>query len=108
MRAILDTNVIISALLSREGTPAAVLREWLQGAFDLIVSPTLLSELDRALSYPKEPPVRSADPADDYLIALAAANDAILVSGDNHLLRLADRIPVLSPRDFVASLEEQA
>jgi predicted nucleic acid-binding protein len=49
----------------------------------------------------EEPPVRSEDPGDDYLIALAAAERAVLVSGDKHLLALADRIPVYSPREFI-------
>jgi predicted nucleic acid-binding protein len=50
---------------------------------------------------PEEPPFRSEDLGDDYLIALAAAERAALVSGDKHLLALADRIPVYSPREFV-------
>ena len=50
---------------------------------------------------PEEPPpVRSADPGDGYLIALAAARRSILVSGDRHLLDLAGRIPVLDPKRF--------
>lgn len=130
MRAVLDPNVIISALLSPEGSPARVIREWQEGAFELIVSPLLLAELDRALAYPKlrrridreeaegvvawlgrsatfetsplgQPPVRSPDPDDDYLIALAAAEEALLVSGDDHLLQLADQMPVLSPAAFL-------
>lgn len=137
MRAVLDANVIISALLAPEGAPARILREWIVGGFDLVVSPLLLSELERALRYPKlrkripsveaeavvewlarsatmapdpedPPPVRSPDRGDDYLIALAAAQDALLVSGDDHLLGLADRIPVKSPADFLALVRERA
>ena len=48
-----------------------------------------------------EPPVRSNDPGDDYLIALAAVQRAVLVSGDKHLLGLAGRIPVYSPKEFL-------
>ena len=133
MRAVLDPNVIISALLSPEGSPARALRGWQQGAFELVVSPLLLGELQRALAYPKlarrippeeaeavvewlrgsatvapdpdhPPPVRSPDPGDDYLIALAAAQGALLVSGDDHLLQLADGIPVCSPAVFLERL----
>ncbi len=133
MRVILDPNVIISALLSPEGSPARALREWQQGAFELVVSPLLLAELERALAYPKlrrhipaeeaevvvdwlrrtatialdpddPPPVRSRDAGDDYLIALAAAQSALLVSGDDHLLQLADRIPVYPPAEFLEVL----
>jgi putative PIN family toxin of toxin-antitoxin system len=130
VRAVLDTNVVISALLSPDGAPATLIREWQAGAFELIVSDLLLDELERALAYPKlrerispeeaeavvawlrrsavvatdpttEPPVRSVEPDDDYLIALAASQDAVLVSGDRHLLSLGDDAPVLSAHDFL-------
>jgi hypothetical protein len=131
VRAVLDPNVLISALLSPAGAPARVLRTWLDGGFELVVSPDLLAELERALGYPKlrkhvsaedardvldwlastahmardpeDPPtVASSDPGDDYLIALAEAERAVLVSGDDHLLALADQIPVLRPAEFLA------
>ncbi len=131
MRAVLDPNVLISALLSPQGAPAGVLRAWVQGGFELVTSPRLLDELERALAYPKirkrisaedahsflswlrstaevvedpatPPPVRSRDPDDDYLVALAERERAILVSGDEHLLELADRIPVFTAAGFLA------
>lgn len=134
MRAVLDANVLISAALSRRGTPARLLIAWQAGAFELVVSPLLLAELRRALAYPKlarlvptadadafaawlgraaelaaDPPglprVRSEDPADDYLIALAAAERAVLVSGDRHLTLFAGQIPVHTPAEFLAELE---
>jgi putative PIN family toxin of toxin-antitoxin system len=134
-RAVLDPNVIISGLLSPAGNAARLLRAWEQGEFELVASPALVEELRRALAYPKlrrriseedaesvarwltesatladdaaEPPVRSADPGDDYLIALAASRQAILVSGDKHLLDLADRIPVLDPAAFLSHLAQR-
>lgn len=130
MQAVLDPNVIIAAMLSPNGTPAGVLRAGFDGAFDLVASEALLTELDRALAYPKlrkrieaaeaqeliellrrearmvddptdAPSTRSPDPGDDYLIALAAVAQAAIVSGDRHLLVLAQVIPVYSPRDFL-------
>ena len=108
---------------------------WREGAFELIVSSQLLAELRRALSYPRlreridpqettdllewltrfatlvddtgHAPVRSADSADDYLIALAAGNDALLVSGDKHLLDLADELPILPPARFLELVESR-
>jgi putative PIN family toxin of toxin-antitoxin system len=133
VRAVLDPNVLISALLSSGGAPAKVLRHWLAGAFELVVSPQLLAELERALAYPKlrrhvtaeeaaeltellrraannesDPPsavALSPDPGDDYLIALAAAARAMLVSGDRDLLGLAPTLPVESPAAFLARFE---
>lgn len=133
MRAVLDPNVVISALLSPSGAPAAVLRAWENGEFEVVISSSLLDELARALAYPKlrrriteedarsvlswmtasgtmaadpetDPPVRSPDPGDDYLVSLAATATAVLVSGDQHLLSLHESIPVLAPRDFLILL----
>jgi predicted nucleic acid-binding protein len=105
---------------------------WLAGRFELVVSDKLLGEVEGALAElrarvsrdvagafveilrthaevtpdPIEPPaIRSSDPDDDYLIALAARVRAPLVSGDRHLLALAGRIPVRSPREFLDELE---
>jgi putative PIN family toxin of toxin-antitoxin system len=133
---VLDPNVIISALLSTDGAPARVLRAWIQGAFELVLSPHLLEELGRALGYPKlrkriteleadrvigwlegaavlaadpsgPPSIRSPDPGDDYLIALAEAERAVLVSGDQHLLGLAEGLPIRSPADFLHILDQE-
>ncbi len=135
MRAVLDPNVIISALLSPSGNAAWLLRAWERGEFELIVSAGLLAELERALAYPKlrrrvsedearevlqwlsqsgvsaidpnaPPSVRSGDPGDGYLIALAASERAILVSGDKDLLDLAGEIPVVSPVQFRERLSD--
>jgi len=45
----------------------------------------------------------SADPDDDYLVALAESNRVdYLISGDKHLTELEDlSVPVLTPRQFV-------
>ncbi len=48
--------------------------------------------------------LRSEDPGDGYLLALAARERAPLVTGDAHLLALADRVPVFSPREFLDKL----
>jgi putative PIN family toxin of toxin-antitoxin system len=130
VRAVLDPNVVISGLLSPAGSPAELLRAWREGYFEAVASPLLLAELTRALAYPKlrrhipaadaktavdwlqsgavladdpsEPPtVRSEDPGDDDVIALAEHRRAAIVSGDRHLLALRPQIPVYSPRDFL-------
>ncbi|MGH7722535.1 MAG: putative toxin-antitoxin system toxin component, PIN family [Candidatus Dormibacteria bacterium] len=132
----LDPNVLISAVLSGTGSPARVLRAWLAGEYDLVISPRLIAELERVLEYPKiarrvtsaeaaelvellhrhaeeldDPQgtasVTSADPDDDYLIALAQAARAVIVSGDAHLLDLADKVPVHTPAAFLTLLSSQ-
>jgi len=53
MIVVLDTNVIISSLLSAKGPPAEVIRRWEAGEFDVVTSPALISELEWALTYPR-------------------------------------------------------
>jgi putative PIN family toxin of toxin-antitoxin system len=134
LKAVLDPNVIISAALSPGGSPGRLFKAWLEGAFEPVVSNKVLAELARALNYPKltsriaqdettelldllerggtnaddpvkPPEVRSEDPGDDYLIALASSTQSVLVSGDSDLLNLADRIPVRSPAEFLAMIQ---
>ena len=46
MRAVLDPNVIISGLLSPSGNAARLLRAWERGEYELIVSVSLVAELE--------------------------------------------------------------
>ncbi len=128
---VLDPGVLVSALITPGGAPARLLAEARAGDLDLIVSPLLLAELEQVLRREKfrryvgldavgdyvdllrregvftadpdaPPPLRSADPDDDYLIALAHSQKALLISGDSHLLDLAGGAPICSPADFLA------
>ena len=57
---------------------------------------------------PNRPPaIRSPDPGDDYLVALAEEARAVIVSGDTHLLGLAEDLPVYSPVAFLALLDQE-
>jgi hypothetical protein len=51
MIVVLDTNVIISALLSAGGPPAQIIDLWEAGVFGVATSAPLLDELKRALDY---------------------------------------------------------
>jgi uncharacterized protein len=110
MRVILDTNVLVSAILSPGGNAALLLKRWLDGRFDLLTSSKQLAELKSTLRKPsialrvkphdagklvnllrkltlqiENLPVvhRSSDPDDDFLLALAEAGNAdFLVTGD--------------------------
>lgn len=134
---VLDTNVLVSAALKRDGLPGQIVAQWMDGAFDLIVSPQLLAELEIALTRPKlssrvtaraarelvaalrgdaliadDPPnaprVVRSDPGDDYLVALARAAGAhVIVTGDKHLLGLANlEPPAVDPRRFLTGLRK--
>jgi putative PIN family toxin of toxin-antitoxin system len=135
VRVVLDVNVLIASLLSRDGAPARLVLRWLAGEFELIISAKVVAELRRALSYPKvrarvsqaeaeafvhllessatslsDPstsPRRSRDEADDYLLELAARGSAIVVSGDGDLLALRRDFPIYSPSEFLDTLHDR-
>lgn len=135
MRVVLDTNVLISSQISKSGTPAAVVEAWRARRFILISHALQLFELNLASQHPKIsarirrdqfgasinrikaqaempqrlPPVaRSADPFDDYLLAIAEAGAAdYLVSGDGLGLLALGRhgaTRIVSPRAFADEL----
>lgn len=97
-----------------------MLRAWLEGAYELVVSPSLLREVERVLDYPQIPDrvtpreaeelldllPRQAE-SDDYLISLAQTARAVIVSGDAHLLRAAEQIPVITHAAFQALLTDE-
>lgn len=112
MRVILDTNVLLGALISSYGPLDAIYRAWRAARFDLITSAAKLDELRRVSRYPKLktilpahrvgtminnmqraivlntlPPlpkgVEVTDPNDTFLLAMALASRAdYLVTGD--------------------------
>jgi putative PIN family toxin of toxin-antitoxin system len=137
VRAVVDVNVLISAVLSARCPSAEILRSSRDGGFELIVSEMLIAELVRAVAYPKlrkripaeaaaayvswirghgtlaedpaHPPLlRSPDPEDDYLLALAISRRAFLVTGDQHLLGLRDDLPILAPAEFLLELHQDS
>jgi hypothetical protein len=51
VRAVLDTNVLLSALIRPCGPPGRILDRLTDGAFELVLSPRLVDELRRASRY---------------------------------------------------------
>jgi putative PIN family toxin of toxin-antitoxin system len=113
----MDTNILVSALLSGTSLSAHLVALWREGRFDLLTSADQLDELMRVTRYPKirdrlAPALAGrlineirdiavvvqnlpsiavcADPFDNYLLAIAIAGAAdFLVTGDKRdLLRL--------------------
>lgn len=117
-KVVLDTNQLISSLLSTQGLQRALLDQWRAGAFLLFVAPGQRQEITEVLDRPKiaekyriTPADRNAflhlldhdaiplphhaaagvcrDPDDDYLLGCAAhACIEYLVTGDDDLLTL--------------------
>jgi len=118
MRAVVDTNILVSYLITYHPPIADLVDVRLAcGDFVLLTSPVLLEELNRVLQYPRlhryydaetrirfvaliaalgqivdlpdEVPRICRDPDDDWVIACAVAGEAdFIVSGDRDLLDL--------------------
>ncbi|MBH9551886.1 putative toxin-antitoxin system toxin component, PIN family [Inhella gelatinilytica] len=112
MRVVLDTNVLLAALISPHSPPDTLYRAWMAGRFELVTGAAQLDELRRVSRYPKIkavlpahrigtminnlqraivlntlPPLphgmEIADPNDAFLVALAIASEAdYLITGD--------------------------
>lgn len=112
MRVILDTNVLLGALISPHGPPDKIYRAWRAARFELVSSTVQLDELRRASRYPKLKIILPAhrvgtlvnnlqravvldalrplpegidtnDPNDAFLLAMALTGEAdYLVTGD--------------------------
>jgi hypothetical protein len=81
MRAVLDTNVIVSATLIRGGNEDRVLRAWLRGAFELVLSPEILEEIGRVLTYDKLRRSRWMTEAEVLLLLETLAQEGVVVPG---------------------------
>jgi len=119
VRVVLDTNVLISALITSGTPPDALYRAWLRGEFDLVTSAAQIAEIADVASRPRlekfidadevadildniglraivldDPPEvnLSPDPGDNPILAAATAGNAdLIVSGDKkHMLALAE------------------
>ncbi len=53
IRAVLDANVFVSAVLSARGFPSRILAAWRAEQFHLVISPAILEEISRVFQYPK-------------------------------------------------------
>jgi putative PIN family toxin of toxin-antitoxin system len=135
VRAILDTNVVISGIFFG-GVPQAVLEAWAEGRFELYLTPLIFDECVRtcdrlAETYPglesnealatlvgngtlvadsDETAEITVDPDDDKFMACAKNCAGIVVSGDQHLLDATgwEGVEVLNPRDFLARLSAKS
>ena len=53
LKVVLDTNVFVSSLLVRTGLPAQVLNAWRERQYLLIISPSIIAEIQSTLNYPR-------------------------------------------------------
>lgn len=132
MRVVLDTNVLVSAMLG--GVAQMVLDHWQAGAFELVVTTEIVQEYLKVLRRPKfglpldvinnigayvyhkaifvMPSKRInvivADPTDNRFLEAAIGGGAtVVVSGDQHLLDLGAfrNVRIVTVREFLDILE---
>jgi putative PIN family toxin of toxin-antitoxin system len=132
VRVVLDTNVVVSALLFT-GVSSTLVPLWQGGAITALVSRSILQEYLRVLGYPKfklsETDIKSLieeevlpyvevvrprkrlrvverDPSDNNFVECAVSGRArVIVSGDKDLLTIGQyrKIVIQSPAQFLAA-----
>jgi len=128
LKIVLDTNVLVSALLSPAGTPAKILKECLQGRIQLCLTPEILTEyrevcsrkklqlnqslvndifqqleIDGAFALPAFLNVKLPDPNDLFLLEAAVGAEAdFLVTGNvkDFPATLRCGVAVVTPAEF--------
>ena len=133
IRAVIDTNVIVSAILFG-GIPGKLISLWKSGPLKPLASKDIIDEYIKVLAYPKfrlaekeinyilyneilpyfevvtlKPGLRiiQKDPSDDKFIYCAEAGKAgVIISGDQHLLNLKTygKLKILTPLQFLEKL----
>ena len=136
MRIVLDTNVLITRLLSPTSYAVQIFTAWEAYAFEVVVSEHILGEYERALRYehlrldeerskklltrfakfatlviPTETlHVVKEDPQDNKFVECAIAGEAgYIVSSDKDLPRLKEYrgVQILSPAQFLELLQHE-
>lgn len=116
MRVVLDTNVLVSALITKGTPPDLLYQAWDAGAFELVTSEAQITELARVLTYDKlrayvrreevdalvevmGTVVHIVDPAPDVSLSIDPDDNVILataIAGEVDLLVTGDKSDLLS------------
>lgn len=130
MRIVLDTNVLVSGLAYPASTPGRIVALWREGGLDVVLSRYILDEAARVLPRLKRIKLSTSeirdlvdslvfladivepdttqnpalhDAADQQVLATLRASQAdYLITGDKHLLALAEKYAIVSPTQFWA------
>jgi len=81
LRAVLDTNVFVSGLLSKTDLPAKILEAWRDGQYVLIRSPPLVAEIKRALETARIREKYFITDGDIEQLIILLEKDALVVPG---------------------------
>ena len=78
-KVVLDTNILISSLISKKSSPYLLYRGWRRKQFTLITSEEQLQELKQVLQYPK---LRKFIKQDEAIILITALQDFAVTVAD--------------------------
>ncbi len=92
IRAVIDTNIWVSALLNPSGYPAKLRKAFEEGLFEVVISEPILREIADVLSRPRIKEKYAITGADiqELLILIEERSEHVLVSGDVNVCRDKD------------------
>ena len=135
IRAVIDTNIDISSVISKQGNPARIIERLSKGDFENYLTQEIISEIKGILERADVKSITSYeyiififsnflrcsrliapmfdervilnDKSDDKFINCALSANADVVSGDKHLLGLKKHkgVRIFSPREFLERLK---
>ena len=85
VRAVPDTDALISGLVTEQGPPRQILDAWLEGRCTLVTSLYLVEELTHVLSYPRIAERLRLDEEEVEAILAALLSQTGVTSGQLHL-----------------------
>ena len=97
LRAVLDTNIFISSLLNKNGTPARLSDLWKDSQYILLSSPPILREIKTVLELPRIKTKYGLNDLDIQKLLKLIEMDAILVPG---IMDVGNAIPE-DPSDHI-------
>jgi len=92
VKAVIDTNIWVSALLNPSGYPARLRKSFEEGVFKVVVSETILEELTDVLSRPRIRDKYDVTPEDieEILNLIEERSEHVLLSGNIEICRDKD------------------
>lgn len=79
MRAVIDTNVLISGIVSKKSYPAKIINYWILNKFDPVVSPEIVEEYAEVLTRDKFSALGTVSMRLDFLNKLLSLDWVLLV-----------------------------
>lgn len=82
LRAVIDTNILVSGILSRNGAPAELITAWRERRFLLLSSSPIIAEVQAVMQYPRiYKKYHLSEGVIEQTITLLE-HDSLLVAGD--------------------------